>query len=411
MIAAPALGISVSYTAGDGGGAVSSSAIYNLDDSSSLEQHAVLAGGEISQTSQASGMGNNTIESSVGGNGYSVSNIVDSSGSMGVSASAIATSKGAGISQSTAISGDSGSVGLVASSGENTMAVDSSFSGTSSMNTDLSAVAADRAAMTGTATVAGVPVLESGDLEQVASGEIGMTADGLYLQPSGNLGQFNLNTVNVKNTPASGTSYQLTGPAYTSTGGNPNAYFLMGWRWNTVNPLITWYVKSNTVPTSVGAYSAARAASAAAQTWNGASNQKLFNPTVYYTPNVNTDKYDGKNVIAWKSPFDTPSALAYTRTWYNYNKVGGYYSAIESDISLNPNWPWSTTLPDGRPYYSGDPIDLQSVLTHEMGHTLGLGDVYGTQYASDTSEIMNSYHGVKHTIGNGDKTGIWTLYH
>ncbi|MGA9097566.1 MAG: matrixin family metalloprotease, partial [Methanotrichaceae archaeon] len=74
-------------------------------------------------------------------------------------------------------------------------------------------------------------------------------------------------------------------------------------------------------------------------------------------------------------------------------------------------YPWSTSLKDGTPYTSGSSIDVQTVLTHEMGHTLGLGDVYGTKYASDSSEIMNAYSKVKDELGNGDKTGIWTLYH
>ena len=91
MIAAPAFGFSVSYSSGDSHGAVASSSAYKLDDSSSLQQQAVLSGSELSQTSEASGTGDNSISNSVGGNGYSLSNEVDSSGSMGVSTSATAT--------------------------------------------------------------------------------------------------------------------------------------------------------------------------------------------------------------------------------------------------------------------------------------------------------------------------------
>lgn len=409
MIITPALGFSVSYSSGDGSGAVSSSSSYKLDDSSSLQQQAVLSGSELSQTSQASGTGDNSIANSVGGNGYSLSNEVDSSGSMGVSTSAVATGSGAGISQNAALSGKSGSVSLIASSNKNEMGLASSFSGDSNMNTDLSAVAADRAAMTGTASSAGVPVLEGGELERVASGDIGMSVDGLYLQPSGNLGEFSLNTVNIEKTPASGTPSYLT---LANDGGSSGSYRLMGWRWNTQTPNIQWNVKSNAVPTNVGAYNVALAASAAGQTWNAATGKTLFNPSVVYTSSVNTDTGDGKNVIAWKNLADAPGALAYSRTWYNYNKVGGYYSAVESDISLSTSYAWSTSLANGRPYYYGDPIDIQSVLTHEMGHTLGLGDLYGnTPYSGDHAEIMNSYSGVKrNTLGNGDITGIRKLY-
>ncbi len=411
LIMTPALGISVSFNAGDGSGSTSSSATYKLDDSTSLQEQAVMAEGDIYQTRQASGSGNNSISSSVIGNGVSVSNTVDSSGHMGVSASAAATNEGAGISQSTSLSGKSGSVSFIASSKNNDMAVSSIFSGESSMNSDLSAVAADRAAMAGSATIAGVPVLESGNLDRVAAGDVGMSVDGLYAKSSGGLGEFSLNTINIEKTAASGTPSYLTGPAYSSSGGNSNAYILAGWRWNTRNPNIQWYLKSNTVPTNMNAASVQNAVSAAANTWNGASNQRLFNTAVTSTSSVNTDKRDGANVVAWKYLSEAPSALAYSRTWYNYNKVGGFYSAIESDISLNIRYPWSTSLPNGRPYYYNDPIDVQTVLTHEMGHTIGLGDLYGnTPYRSDYKQIMNSYNDVQRTLGNGDKTGAWVLY-
>ena len=46
-----------------------------------------------------------------------------------------------------------------------------------------------------------------------------------------------------------------------------------------------------------------------------------------------------------------------------------------------------------------------------MGHTLGLGDLYGlTQFKYDTNQVMHYYTGVKRTLGNGDKTGVWKLY-
>jgi hypothetical protein len=83
--------------------------------------------------------------------------------------------------------------------------------------------------------------------------------------------------------------------------------------------------------------------------------------------------------------------------------VGGYYSALDSDINLNTAYSWSTTG-------SGSKIDVQSVVLHEMRHTIGLGDLYGkSQFASDTRQVMH-YSGVKRTLENGDATGVWTLY-
>lgn len=407
MIAAPALGLSVSYSSGDGSGTVSSSASYSLDDSSSLQQQAVLSGSTISQTSQASGTGNNTIESSIGGNGYSVSNKVDSSGSMAVSTTAAATEEGAGISQSADLSGESGGISFSASSQNNKMALASDFSGDGSMNSDLSAVAADRAAMGGSASVAGVPVLSNDNLQQVASGDIGMSVDGLYLQGSGELGKFSLAAANLETTPASGTPSYLTGPAYTSGGGSSSSYRLAGWRWNSISPTnkINLYVKTSDSSITNAVYQATR-------TWNAATNKIPFG-SVSANAGVNIDTYDKKNVVAFKDIKEAPSALAYSRTWYSYTKVGGYYSAVESDVSLNTRYGWSTNLADGTPYRGGS-IDVQTTVLHELGHTLGLGDLYNLPSSdprrADTKQSMNLYNDVQRTLGNGDKNGAWILY-
>ena len=77
---------------------------------------------------------------------------------------------------------------------------------------------------------------------------------------------------------------------------------------------------------------------------------------------------------------------------------------MESDINMNTAYSWSTTG-------SGSKIDVQSVVLHEMGHSIGLGDLYGkAQFASDKRQVMHYYTGVKRTLGNGDATGVWTLY-
>jgi hypothetical protein len=72
-------------------------------------------------------------------------------------------------------------------------------------------------------------------------------------------------------------------------------------------------------------------------------------------------------------------------------KVGGYYSAIESDLSFNTKYGWSTS---GTKNY-----DVQTTALHELGHTIGLGDLYGkSQFSGDTRQIMHYYTGVKTTL-------------
>ena len=126
--------------------------------------------------------------------------------------------------------------------------------------------------------------------------------------------------------------------------------------------------------------------------------------TVTISSAVNADVYDGKNVVAWKGfGSNMNSALAYSRTWYNFNKVGGYNSAIESDLSFNTAYGWSTTGIDGTLNYRGSPIDVESVALHELGHSIGLGDLYGkSQFATDTRQVMHYYDRIKRTLRNGE---------
>lgn len=406
---APALGVSVGYSAGDGGRSVSSSASYDLDDSTSLQAEATLTDNSIFETREARGSGDNSIKASASSKGSSVGSFVESSGTMGLSSSVAATADGVAISQNAALTGQSGSFGLTADSKENQMAVAGSFSGEGDLKADLTAVSAGKAAMGGDASFVGVPVLNSGNLQAVASGDIAMSVDGLYAQPKGDLGTFELATANANKERGitSTASNLITGPATTTDGGRSAAYLLAGWRWNTKNPNIQFYVRDDTALRGEGltAASVATAISSAAEEWDAVTNQELFANSVTTSPSVKADTRDNTNVAAWKSFTGTTAsgALAYSRTWYSMTKVGGYYSAIESDLSFNTNYGWSTT---GTKNY-----DVRTTAIHELGHTIGLGDLYGkSQFASDTRQIMHYYTGAGKHLGNGDKTGAWLLY-
>ncbi len=60
----------------------------------------------------------------------------------------------------------------------------------------------------------------------------------------------------------------------------------------------------------------------------------------------------------------TRVCLAYIRL--NWSSCG---SAVDSDIVFNSKYEWSTSGKNG--------VDVQSIALHEMGHTIGLADLYG----------------------------------
>ncbi len=402
----PALGLSVSVSGGAGADSVSTSTTYNLDKSTSLQESVRLADGEISKDLTASGSGDNSISTTSSANDKSAGTEIESSGDFRTAAFAGASGEGVGISQDTAMSGSYGGISYHADSPENKMVVSSGFEGEGDLKAGISATAGENAAISGNLNALGVEMLDSESLQALSSGDVAMSMDGLYSLSDGGLGSFGLSAANTgKETVSSGTSALLTGPVSTGTGGNANAYLLTGLRWNTKDPQLKIVLKNDAYLKGEGMSTSAvqSAIAAAANTWDDASNQNLFANTnlVTLNPTVQADVYNRINTFSWKP--SGASYLGYSRTWYNSNRVDGYYTALDSDIVFNSNYKWTT---------NGNGIDVQSVALHEMGHTLGLGDLYGkAQFSKDTRQVMHYYTGVKRTLGNGDATGIWKLYH
>jgi len=97
--------------------------------------------------------------------------------------------------------------------------------------------------------------------------------------------------------------------------------------------------------------------------------------------------------------------------------AGNWFTVInselkDSDVIYNKRYKFSTNLglvSDATKRY----VDLQTVALHELGHNVGLDDIYNKQSLWwDESEVMNDYHwGVpKRILGAGDKNGLMAIY-
>ena len=143
----------------------------------------------------------------------------------------------------------------------------------------------------------------------------------------------------------------------------------------------------------------ALAITTAAEVWDSASGSELFLDysliTFDYSAEIDTDVPDTKNEIVFGSISDS-NTIAMCVVWGRF---------------LGP--------PSGRVFTWGDAkedstvMDLQNIVTHELGHALGLADLYDTT-APVPEQTMYGYASTgetkKRSLEAGDKAGITVLY-
>lgn len=337
--------------------------------------------------------------------------------------------QGAFACQRTDMEGQGGKVVSGALGEENVMLAEGGFSGQGSMNANLASAASGRAFSRGFAAIDDILVLSDDTINAVSSeGEnLMMGMSGLRMVGDGSdIGSFDVSILNFGLTDAKGAAKasKTAAKATTVTGGSYSSYKLTGYRWNVLNPKVQLYLNPTGTPTGLTSASSQSAIAAAANTWDNAVAGNIFadgttviidSKKVVDNPFSTTPKKDGYNVNGWKK-FGN-SFIALNRWWTNGVKVGGYYSIIESDIWYNLDYQWTTSLTTAK---NSNKLDLQSVALHELGHCIGMGDIYSTTYGGslppsdertkDLEQVMNLYNGPQRTLGNGDKAGAQILY-
>lgn len=180
-----------------------------------------------------------------------------------------------------------------------------------------------------------------------------------------------------------------------------SAYLPAGWH---LPSSVTYQVNYDTIPSTVTDAKAAIASSFAV--WDASTGSVAFHegpPT-----SVTRYKRDGQNVVIWGS---VPSgAIAVTYTWYN--SVTGL--VVESDTVMGKRLPWKNNTGINSPdTQCGDPgyYDLQNILVHEIGHWMGLKDLYTSPEHDLTMYGYGSLGEVKkRTLMKGDSDGINAIY-
>lgn len=474
-----AVGVTLRVSSSDNFEMSSSAQSFDLDTSTQLKQDILLEPGKISSSLQVAGAGNNRLVQSLSGSDYALTSDVNSEGTFSVLASSAASGEQASTNQDVAgegclsinvqssrssanagqvasvadgvlsssqilyasneqgvfarqitdIEGQGGRVVSGALGAENVMLAEGNYYGQGSMKALLASAASERATASGFASIDDVCVLSSESMKAISSRSenVMMGLSGMRMAGDGNdMGSFDVSALNL-DLDGEKNSAEATGAVtseMTFSGGSYASFRLTGYRWNTLNPQLQLYLNPIGMPSELTTTTSKDAISAAANTWDDVADGNLFSDinTVIVDENKVVDdpfssspKNDGYNVHGWKA-FGN-SFVALNRWWTDGTKKDGFYTITESDTWYNLDYEWTTSLTTAQ---TTSKMDLQSVALHELGHCIGLGDIYSTTYGgvlppsdertSDYEQVMNLYDEPQRTLGNGDITGTQVLY-
>lgn len=177
-------------------------------------------------------------------------------------------------------------------------------------------------------------------------------------------------------------------------GKTTTCYKLMGVKWNSfpvsyaINPTNSG-LDSGTVTSTIFA---------SAETWDAETSKELFNDT-YTITDAQYGTYDGQNVIDFGN-YEQSGVIAVTSVWYNRRTK----KILEFDMRFDTDFAWGT---DG----SSLKMDLQNIATHELGHSVGLADIY-TSTCSEVTMYGYSTEGDidKRSLEQPDITGLRSMY-
>jgi len=167
----------------------------------------------------------------------------------------------------------------------------------------------------------------------------------------------------------------------------------------------TYNLNSNSVPSSVGSANLSSIALLGFGAWSGAiSNKVTF--TAGLPTTATRARLDGKNIIAWGTT--SGSALAVTYTWY-YTSTG-LVAEVDTIMNQRVSWSWTPYNPANL-CADANSYDAQDILTHELGHWVGLNDKYTSAYANNTMYGYGSKAEIKKdTLTTGDVSGVSAIY-
>lgn len=134
--------------------------------------------------------------------------------------------------------------------------------------------------------------------------------------------------------------------------------------------------------------------SASVNAWDSQTSYQVF--SYKGTTSRTAGTYDGYNVISWGSY--SAGVIAVTMSWVSGRRV------LEVDCLMNTYYGWSLSGEAGK-------MDVQNIMTHELGHFCGLADLYkDADYWLTMYGYADYAETYKQTLGLGDILGLRAVY-
>ena len=178
---------------------------------------------------------------------------------------------------------------------------------------------------------------------------------------------------------------------------SPSCYKLMGVKWN---PLPVSYVINPSNPQGLSEGFVTSTISASAETWDSTTSSELFNNAyaVNYSAQYGVQNFQNALVFG---DYPDSGVIGVTSVWYT--RVGK--RLVEFDMLLNTDFTW------GDADLNSSVMDLQNIITHELGHGIGLDDIYSTSCLSVTMYGYSTEGETsKRTLETADIAGLQKMY-
>lgn len=118
----------------------------------------------------------------------------------------------------------------------------------------------------------------------------------------------------------------------------------------------------------------------------------------------NNGEYRGSNTFSFGS-YSNPDVIAVTTVWGYFTGPPPQREIVEAHILMNDDFEW------GDASFNSLLMDVQNIATHELGHWVGMGDVYESTAAEETMYGYSTEGETKkRDLYKGDIAGITGLY-